>query len=58
LKMDTRDEKVLTKEEPPESRTRFTEAQRGNLTRLIQGSRFSVVRSELTSQKVTGKPLG
>ena len=56
--MDTREEKVLTKEETPESRARFTEAQRGNLTRLIEGSRFSVVRSELTSQKVTGKPVG
>ena len=56
--MDTRDEKVLAKEETPESRPRFTEAQRGNLTRLIEGSRFSVVRSELASQKVTGKPVG
>jgi hypothetical protein len=54
--MERKDQKVLTKEETPESRPRFTEAQRGNLTRLIKGSRFSVV-SEGLGQKVTGKPV-
>ena len=46
---------------PPNRRRvsqQFTEAQRSNLTRLIQGSRFSVVKNELQSRKVTGKPIG
>jgi hypothetical protein len=56
--MDSKDEKVLTKDETQDGRPRFTEAQRGNLTRLIEGSRFSVVTTEIASQKVTGKPIG
>ena len=56
--MNDKDEKVLAEEEAPESRPRFTEAQRGNLTRLIEGSRFSVVATSVANQKITGKPIG
>ena len=55
--MDSKAEKVAPVE-TPEQRPRFTEAQRSNLTRLIQGSRFSVVADEGSGQKVTGKPSG
>ena len=43
---------------PSPQRLGFTEAQRTNLTRLIKGSRFSVVGSEIAGQKATGKPVG
>ena len=56
--MERKREEVVAKEEETPARPRFTEAQRGNLTRLIQGSRFSVVSTELSGQKITGKPVG
>jgi hypothetical protein len=56
--MDSKAEKDAATVETPEPRPRFTEAQRSNLTRLIQGSRFSAVANEVSGQKVTGKPSG
>jgi len=56
--MDSKAEKVVATVETPEPRPRFTEAQRSNLTRLIQGSRFSVVANEGSGQKLTGEPRG
>jgi hypothetical protein len=56
--MDSKAKKVSATEELAVPGPRFTEAQRSNLTRLIEGSRFSVVRNDLTVRKVTGKPIG
>jgi hypothetical protein len=58
LKMDSKAKQGHAPAEPTARRPQFTEAQRSNLTRLIEGSRFSVVKSELQGGKVAGKPLG
>jgi hypothetical protein len=56
--MDSKAKEGHVSAEPAARRPEFTEAQRSNLTRLIQGSRFSVVKNELQGRKVTGKPIG
>ena len=59
MEMDSKTKRDAASAPTFERKTRFTEAQRSNLTRLIKGSRFSVVNAtDLAGQKVTGKPIG